>query len=432
MKKHLIFTITLLIFTLLTISSCKKEAQDPFTEHFAFTVPTVEAPGNGQFVNLTGGNTVVLKWKSENGGGDPEKWDVYFGTTANPPLVKEGNSSESYTVTVEKGTKYYWHVEATNSQGIPTRGDLWDFEVVDPAAPLSMDMTWTTNSLDKIGMEIDPLLVANLRLRILKADKTAAVPAINTTDFETYSGFNTLPDGKYYIATDLTSTIDAGDFNNPIDISIDLQFTQRGVMDETFSFPQVMTNQFVCSTYRVYLGYIVKTGTSYVFTKEVTKPVSPYSAVWFGLDNTTDFDYASQVETYMGCSLQIKGLSFEWMSDFWGEVIIKGGSASITIDPNTGAVTIPNQFYCRTKYKGVVQPDYYIEGTGTYDASGAFPTMTITYDLLQNGVSMADQDGGADPKFTAVLTLEPPAASKSMALKTIKMLTRPAIKPAQK
>ncbi|MBK7131714.1 MAG: hypothetical protein IPH69_02515 [Bacteroidales bacterium] len=84
-----------------------------------------------------------------------------------------------------------------------------------------------------------------------------------------------------------------------------------------------MTNQFVCSSYRVYLGYVTKTGTSYTFTKEVSKPVSVYSGVWYGVDKA-DVDYDSEVETYQGCSLQIKGLVNGWMTEFWGEVIVKG------------------------------------------------------------------------------------------------------------
>lgn len=420
MKKQLIFCVTI-AFLLATFIGCKKEAGDPFVEKHAFTIPAVVAPANGQFVNVTG-STVELKWQSTNGDNDPDSWDVYFGESANPPLVKAGNTTQSYTVTVEKGKEYNWYVEGVNKEGIPTRGEMWSFEVVDPAAPMEMSMSWTSNSADKIGMEIDPLQVANLRLRILKADKTtAAVTAINTAGFESYNKFNNLPDGKYYIATDLTSTIDAGDFNNVIDLDIKLQFSQRGVQEEEFDFPKVMTNQFVCSAYRVYLGYLVKTGTSYVFTKEVSKPTSPYSGTWYGIDKG-DVDYDSEVVTYMGCSLQIKGLVNGWMSEFWGEEIVKGGSASITIDATAGTVDIPLQYYCTTKYKGVVQPVYNIVGTGTYDATGAFPKMTIQYTLIQGtddwGQWMFDEGYMATNKFEAVLTLDPAGlpSSKSMTI----------------
>ena len=415
---------------LFTLQSCNEDAASLVKEYGSFTDPVLLAPGNESFVNVTG-TTVDLKWESSDANGDPQKWDVYFGETSSPELIESGYSSQTITVDVVPGAEYFWRVEITDAHGVITRGPTWSFEVVDPAAPLSMDLTWASNALDVIGMEIDPLLVANLRLRIYKEDKVtqAVSPSINTTGFENYSGWNTLVDGKYWVETELTSTVDAGDFNAPIDINIELAFSQRGIMEETFGFPAVMTNQFVCSTYKVFLGIVEKSGDTYAFTKEVTTPVSPLSHVWFGLDNS-GFEYPSQAETYMGCSLQIKGLSWDWMSDYWGETIIKGGFASITIDTIAGEVTIPNQFYCRTKWNGAVQPDYYIEGTGTYEKSGEFATMTISYDLLQNGVSMASMDPASDPIFVATLTTDPDG--KKGAVKSVRQFTRPAVKPAQR
>lgn len=425
-RKILFFVMMISLAGLFTMQSCKKDTSVPPKVYGSFTDPVILAPANGGFVSVTG-TTIDLKWESTDSEGDPQAWDVYFGTASNPPLVKSGYTSETYNVTVAKGNEYFWRVECKDANGVITRSSTWSFEVIDPAAAMTMDLTWSSNALAAIGMEVDPLKAANLVLRVYEEDKvTTAIKAINTADFEEYAGWDTLASGKYYVAVTLASTIDAGDFNAPLDLDLDLSFSQRGIVDLVYNFPAVMTNEFVCSSFRVYLGYVTKTGTSYTFTKEVTKPVSALSAVWYGLDNT-DFEYDSEVETYMGCSLQIKGLSFAWMSDYWGEVIIKGGSASITINTTTGVVTIPNQFYCRTKWNGAVQPDYYIEGTGTYDATGAFPKMTITYDLLQNGVSMASQDPLSDPKFVATLTTDP--AGLKGTHKTVHF-TVPAVKPA--
>jgi hypothetical protein len=405
---NMIFVMLLVLSGLFTMQSCKKDKTVPYTEKASFTVPALIAPASGVFLNVTG-TSVDLKWESTNADGAPQNWDVYFGTSEDPSSIKTAYTQQSVTVDVLKGYKYYWRVVATDANGIITRGPLWSFEVIDPAAPLKMKMTWKTNALEAIGMDIDPLKVANLRLLIRKADKTSQ-STVNTTGFEEFNTWNTLADGKYYIATDLSSTIDAGDFNSPIDISIDLSFIQRGIQNQSVSFANVMTNKFVCSTYRVYLGYLVKAGTTYTFTKEISYPVSVYSGVWFGLDKA-DIDYDSQVETYQGCSLQIKGLVFGWMSEFWGEVIVKGGSASITINPTTGVVDIPLQYYCTTKYNGVVQTAYNIVGTGTYDATGAFPKMTIKYTLIQGADDWAQWmfDNGymATNKFEAVITLDP-------------------------
>ncbi|MCJ7449831.1 MAG: hypothetical protein MUO72_19310 [Bacteroidales bacterium] len=424
---NIVFVILLVFSGIFTFQSCKEE-EGTITSFGAFTQPVLVAPANGTFINLAG-TTVDLKWSSTDAEGDPQKWDIYFGTSDDPGLVKTGHNSQTYTVTVAIGTEYFWRVVGTDANGIPTRSETWSFEIVDPNAPIDVTLSWATDALKQLGLDLDPRDAANLRLLIRKEDLTS-VKTVNTTDFEVYSVFNTLADGKYYIATDLFGTVDAGDFNMPLTLDLELNLYQRGVMDETIPFNQVMTNEYACSSYRVYLGYIVKTGSTYVFTKEVTKPVSPYSAIWYGTDNA-DFLYDSEVETYMGCSLQIKGLSYGWMSDYWGEVIFKGGTANITIDPATGDVTIPNQFYCRTRWLGAVQLDYYIEGTGTYDATGQYPIMTITYDLIQNGVSMASQDPASDPAFVAHLTQDPNGLKGGKGAAVIKF-TRPLVKPAER
>lgn len=423
MKRKLIFFITLLaIVGLATIQSCKKETAVKPVLKAAFTEPVILSPTDGSFVDVTG-TTVELKWESTNADGVAPKWDVYFGEDAAPALFMSGQTTTSITVPVEVGKTYYWNVSIEDANGVTTSSPTWSFEVVDPAAAISMDLSWTTNALDVIGMEIDPLQVANLRLRILDSDLVSALPAsINTTGYENYSGFDTLADGKYFIAVDLTSTIDAGDFNAPIDLNLQLDFTQRGVLSETYNFPKVMTNQFVCSAYRVYLGYLTKTGNTYKFTSEVTKPTSVYAGTWLGVDSA-DVAYPSEVETYQGCALQIKGLVNGWMSTFWGEDIVKGGFANITIDEGTGVVTIPDQYYCTTKYNGNVQPAYNIVGSGTYDATGAYPTMTIQYTVKQGSDDWAQwmfDEGYMDTnKFIAILTLDPaglPATSKSLSI----------------
>jgi hypothetical protein len=424
MKRKILFFITLLALVgLATIQSCKKDEPVQLTEYASFTDPVVLAPSDGSLISVSG-TTVELTWESTNADGFPPKWDVYFGESSDPELYASGHATNSITVPVAVATEYFWRVEIADENGIETEGHTWSFEVIDPAAHIGMDLTWESNAIDVIGMEIDPLEVANLRLRILKSDLTAAVTAINTTGFESFNNFHTLADGKYFIAVDLTATVDAGDFNAPISLDLQLDFSQRGIQEESYSFPEVMTNQFVCAAYRVYLGYVTKTGSNYEFTKEITKPVSVYSGVWLGVDSA-DVAYPSEVETYQGCSLQIKGLVNGWMSEFWGETIVKGGSASITIDATTGVVTIPDQYYCTTKYNGAVQTPYNIVGTGTYDATGEYPTMTIQYTVKQGTDDWAQwmfDEGYQDlNKFIAILTLDPDGLPEG----TVKSLSIP-------
>jgi hypothetical protein len=431
-NRNLIFVMLLLLSGLVTIQSCKKETATLLIEHGGFTVPTLVAPANGVYVTLNGTTTVDLKWESTSLTSDAQSWCVYFGTSDDPALIETNYTSQTVTVDVVAGNKYNWRVVGTDAKGIVTTGETWSFNVVDPAAPLTLKMTWTTNALAAIGLDLDPTKAANMRLLIRNSNPgRTSVKTVNTAGFEEYSAWNTLADGKYYIATDISSTVDAGDFNSPIDIGIDLSFVQKGTQldppaySKTLSYPAVMNNKFVCSSYRVYLGYVEKVGDTYTMTKEVTYPISVYSAVWNGID-IGDVDYPSEVETYQGCSLQIKGLVNGWMSEFWGEVIVKGGSASITIDPVAGTVNIPLQYYCTTKYNGAVQPAYNIVGSGTYSAAGGFMNMDIKYTLIQGsddwGQWMFDNGYMAQNQFEAQITTDPDGKGTKSATLTHKAL----------
>jgi hypothetical protein len=66
-------------------------------------------------------------------GGDPDDdtvtYDVYFGTNSNPPNVATGQSSETYDPgTLNTGTKYYWRVDAWDSNGYSATGNVWNFQ----------------------------------------------------------------------------------------------------------------------------------------------------------------------------------------------------------------------------------------------------------------------------------------------------------------
>jgi C1A family cysteine protease len=76
-----------------------------------------------------------LRWT----GGDPDAgdtvtYDVYFGTSATPPLVSNDQSATTYDPgTLSYNTKYYWKVVATDNHGASTTGLLWDFTTQAPA-----------------------------------------------------------------------------------------------------------------------------------------------------------------------------------------------------------------------------------------------------------------------------------------------------------
>lgn len=149
--------------------------------------------------------------------------------------------------------------------------------------------------------------------------------------------------------------------------------------------------------------------------------------VWKGTDATTIYTSGNaQVETYLdGESLMITGLGFEWMTDFWGEEIIDGGTAELTVNGN-GTVEIEEQYYMTTIYDGAEQDPYTIRGAGKWTNCGEYPTLIIEYEM-----NNYDTDWGAwtfangyssDEIFTATLTLDP-AGLKSVIVKKSQMIS---------
>lgn len=396
----------LVLSGMVLFQSCLDKTPVPFVEYGAFTLPALVAPANGAFLSPAG-TTVDLTWSSTDTEGDPQKWDVYFGPSEEPAKVASGITSQSYTATVSTGTKYFWRVVGYDANGIPTRGEVWSFEIIDPAVDPKLSMSWTTNSLEAIGQDLAPTDVIDLRLLILKDDlKTLAVPAINTAGFEEYTGFNSLPDGIYYIATDFSQTVNAGDFNVPIDVSINLGFNQRGIYNQSIPFANVMTNEFNCFDYKTVLARIEKTGSVYNMSSAVSyilPDANDLKGTWSGDDS----GYPSEiVTTVVDGKLLIDGVGLAWMLNDWGEPAIETFPAEVIFNTCEGTVTIAQQEFMNTTYLGDPQPTYSIKGTGTLDMTGASPVIHLEYDFIQvDGAGAIARYFGL-PFFWADITLD--------------------------
>ena len=70
-----------------------------------------------------------LSWIcSDPNPGDTLTYDVYFGTSASAPKVSSGQSATTYNPgTMNKNTKYYWRIVATDTQGGIKLSPIWDF-----------------------------------------------------------------------------------------------------------------------------------------------------------------------------------------------------------------------------------------------------------------------------------------------------------------
>ena len=87
-----------------------------------------EPSNNARKVNITG---VILKWECEDPGGDPLLYDVYFGTSPEPPLRKTGLKDHQYFLgTLNYGTKYYWKIVARDPYGESVESPVWSFETI--------------------------------------------------------------------------------------------------------------------------------------------------------------------------------------------------------------------------------------------------------------------------------------------------------------
>ncbi len=143
-----------------------------------------------------------LQWECSDPDGDPLTYDVYFGTTTNPPLVANGITEKSYDPGVlDYYTEYFWKIVAHDDQNNSTEGPVWEFI----STQLFFEVTF--NVEDEIG---DPLQNATITL-----DGETNDPGDYT--FEVPEGtFNYTVDlENYYPASGIVTVVD-----NPVEETV--------------------------------------------------------------------------------------------------------------------------------------------------------------------------------------------------------------------
>ena len=81
-------------------------------------------PANNGYAFTVGDS---LTWVS--GGGFPNKFDVYFGTSSNPPKVVTGQQSMTYALSgLSPGTTYYWKIVPQTANGSASNCPVWSFK----------------------------------------------------------------------------------------------------------------------------------------------------------------------------------------------------------------------------------------------------------------------------------------------------------------
>jgi uncharacterized protein (TIGR02145 family) len=89
------------------------------------SAPSNPTPDNGAENQSVG---VELMWECTDPEGDPIHYDVYIGTTSNPPLAASGITGITYSPgPLQHLTTYFWKIVATDNQGNSTEGPVWSF-----------------------------------------------------------------------------------------------------------------------------------------------------------------------------------------------------------------------------------------------------------------------------------------------------------------
>ena len=90
--------------------------------------PSNPSPANGaqnQGINTT------LSWNCSDPNGDPITYNVYFGTSVNPPVVSNGQTAKNYNPgQLENNTTYYWKIIASDGQGGTSTSPVWSFSTI--------------------------------------------------------------------------------------------------------------------------------------------------------------------------------------------------------------------------------------------------------------------------------------------------------------
>jgi len=86
--------------------------------------PNNSSPANGD-VNIP--INTQLSWECTDPDGDALTYDVYFGTTSNPPKVTSNQTLTIYNPALAYSTTYYWKISAWDIHGAKNESSVWHF-----------------------------------------------------------------------------------------------------------------------------------------------------------------------------------------------------------------------------------------------------------------------------------------------------------------
>jgi hypothetical protein len=104
------------------------EGDNEYSKTIIVLCPTPGTPSNPSPTNgATGISTSpTLSWGALNA----DSYDVYFGTSSNPPYVGNTTSTSYPRSGLSYSTIYYWKIVARNNCGNSTSGSVWSFTTI--------------------------------------------------------------------------------------------------------------------------------------------------------------------------------------------------------------------------------------------------------------------------------------------------------------
>jgi len=95
--------------------------------NYAPFAAALNAPENNGSV---GPGTVNLSWTGgDSDNGDTLTYNLFFGETSDPPLFQSDLTVENFDVIASTGQTYYWKINTTDSNGLESIGQMWQFVV---------------------------------------------------------------------------------------------------------------------------------------------------------------------------------------------------------------------------------------------------------------------------------------------------------------
>lgn len=124
--KFYLLTATLLVL----IIGCDREDNSPTEPENSYpNAPSLPSPRDK---SIDRSIDIELSWSCSDPDGDSLKYDVYFGTNYEPPMVAEDQIETTFDPgELEYRKTYYWKIGAKDDDDHRTEGKLWSFRTID-------------------------------------------------------------------------------------------------------------------------------------------------------------------------------------------------------------------------------------------------------------------------------------------------------------